>query len=84
MKFRFYYGTKPQFDHMDAMNYEHKGFLGHSIMMTRNGKPVILAYNSELDIWSILHDFTTVYFGSYNEALRYCSGRFYTTEGKEV
>lgn len=43
-----------------------------------------ISRNTELDVWKVEHNFSSVFFATYAEAMAYCKGRFFDEEGKAV
>lgn len=77
-KHRFYYGATYQFTDEDKSAFSHKGYECKAVMKDRKGKPVAIlqSTNPELPIWKVMYGYSTVFFGTYDEALAFCTGRF--------
>lgn len=82
MRFSFFYGLKPM-KHRAAA-FSQKGYECNLLLQNKNGQPVAISRNTELGIWKVECNFSSVYFGTYEEALAYCKGRFFDTDGKAV
>lgn len=82
MKFNFFYGLKPM-KHR-AADFSRKGYECNLLLQNKSGQPVTVSRNTELCIWKVGYNFSSVYFGTYEEALAYCKGRFFDTDGKAV
>ena len=55
-----------------------------SAFQNKRGMPVAVSHHKELDIWKVQHGFSTILFGTKEEAMAYCKGRFYDADGKAV
>lgn len=82
MKFNFFYGLKLM-KHR-AVDFSGKSYECKLLLQSKNGQPVAVSRNKELGIWKVECNFSSVYFGTYEEALAYCKGRFFDTDGKGV
>ena len=84
MKLRFFYGMKPDIKDCKVDDFSQKEYRCHALFQTRRGTPVLVSQHKELDIWKVQHGFSTIHFGTKEEAIAYCKGRFYDTDGKAV
>ncbi|MCI6937952.1 MAG: hypothetical protein MR762_15145 [Clostridiales bacterium] len=84
MKYRFFYGMKPDIRNLRPRDFSGKGYVCDLLLQTGRGTPVAVSYNGELDIWSVQNGFSTVFLGSRADALDYCKGRFYDANGQAV
>lgn len=84
MKFNFFYGTKPKISSKQIKDFSRKGYECSLLLQNKSGQPVAVSRNKELGIWKVECNFSCVYFGTYEEALAYCKGRFFDTDGKVV
>ena len=84
MKYRFFYGTKPDIRTLRPRDFSGKGYVCDLLFQTRRGTPVTVSCNRKLDIWKVQHGFSTVFFGTRADALVYCKGRFYDANGQAV
>ena len=84
MKYRFFYGMKPDIRNLKPRDFSGKGYVCDHLLHTRWGTPVTVSCNRELDIWKVQHGFSTVFFGTRADALAYCKGRFYDANGQAV
>ena len=82
MKFNFFYGLKLM-KHR-AVDFSGKSYECKLLLQGKNGQPVAVSRNTELGIWKVDCNFSSVYFGTYEEALAYCKGRFFDTDGKAM
>lgn len=76
MKFRFSYTQNADFPERNIKDYSHGKYECKQVMRTRKGLPVSVFHNTDLDIWKVQYGFSTVFFGSYDEAIRFCNKRF--------
>lgn len=84
MKHRFFYGMKPDIKDCKAEDFSRKEYTCRVLLQTRRGAPVLVSQHKELDIWKVQHGFSSILFGTKEEAMAYCKGRFYDTDGKAV
>lgn len=76
MKFRFSYTQNADFPERNIKDYSHGKYECKQLMRTQKGLPVAVFHNTELDIWKVQYGFSTVFFGSYDEAIQFCNKRF--------
>lgn len=76
MRFRFSYTQNADFPERNVKDYPHGKYECKKVMRTRKGLPVALFHNTDLDIWKVQYGFSTVFFGSYDEAIHFCQKRF--------
>ena len=82
MKFNFFYGLKPMKHRAEDFSY--KGYECNLLLQNKSGQHVAVSRNKELGIWKVECNVSSVYFGTDEEALAYCKGRFFDTDGKVV
>ena len=78
MKYKFYYGSKPTFSDSDKENFSHGNYECIALMKDRKGTPVAISKSKDkrFPIWKVEYDYSCVVFGTYDEALAFCKGRF--------
>ena len=84
MKYRFFYGMKPDIRNLRPRDFSGKGSVCDLLLHTRWGTPVTVSCNRELDVWNDQHGLSTEFFGTRADALAYCKGRFYDANGQAV
>ncbi len=84
MKNRFFYGTKPSIKHFRPEEFSRNAYGCTQLLQSKNGTPVIIARNKSMDIWKVECGFSSVFFGTKEEALAYCKGRFFDADGQAV
>ena len=75
---KIFYGATPQFTNSDRRNFDRENYLCKALMQDNKGRPVVISQNMDRDlpIWKVEFGFSCIFFGSYEEALAYCKGRF--------
>ena len=83
MRFKINYGGKPTYDPKD---FSHGKFECKAVFQTRKGMPVVVSHSTDpaYDYWKVEYDFACVVFAEYQDALDFCAGRFFNTDGKPV
>ena len=78
MKHKIYYGSEPTFTNDDRANFSRGGYECKALLKDRKGRPVVISQNADPDfpVWKVEYGFSCVVFGSYDEAMAYCKGRF--------
>ena len=78
MKHKFFYGAEPAFTEADKQNYSRGGYECRALMKDQKGGPVVISQSTDPDfpVWKVEYGFSCVVFGSYNEAMAFCQGRF--------
>ena len=86
MKFKFTYGAKPKFTAKDVASFSHRGYDCRFLLQTAKGMPVAICQSTdpECNIWKVQNGFSSVFFGTKAEAMAYCKGRFFDSDGKAV
>lgn len=84
MKHRFFYGLKPGINNLSAKDFSQKDYECSLLFQTKRGAPVVVTRHKCLDIWKVQNSFSSVFFGTKEEALAYCRGRFLDADGKAV
>ena len=78
MKHKIYYGSEPTFTNKDRANFSRGGYECKALLKDRKGRPVVISLSTDPDfpVWKVEYGFSCVVFGSYDEAMAYCKGRF--------
>ena len=76
MKFRFFYDRKPKLTARDTDCFSHGDYKCHHLFQNRHGQPVAISQHKGLGIWKVHHGFSTVFFGTEDEAMAYCGARY--------
>ena len=84
MKFKFNYSKKPKVSVHDAANYSHGDYECRFVMQTMKGQPVAILQNTANDVWKVQYGFSSVFFGTYDEAMQFCRERFCDVSGKRL
>lgn len=66
--------------------FSRNGYRCDTLLQNRKGMPVIISRSTDQGpvIWKVEHDFSCVLFGSREEAMAYCEGRFLDLEGRPL
>ena len=84
MKHRFFYGIKPGIKNFSPSDFSAHDYNCHVIFQNKRGMPVAVSQHKKQGIWKVQCGFSTVFFGTKEEALAYCSGRFFDEDGRAV
>lgn len=84
MKHKFFFGGQPAIKQYRAEDFSRDGYEGEVLLQTKRGIPVIVARNTTLDIWKVQWGLSTVFFGTKEEAMAFCKGRFFDADGQAV
>ena len=84
MRFPVFYGITPQLSALNADNFSCGDYQGRILLQTKHGGPVVISQHKDTGIWMVGHGFSTVLFGTKEEALAYCKGRFFDLDGQAV
>ena len=71
---------------MQPSDFDCKGYEGRFLFQTKDGRPVVLAQYNDPDraIWRVMFGMSSVFFGTYGEAVEYCKERFLSKNGKPL
>ena len=84
MRHKFFYGLKPGINNLSTKDFSQKDYECSLLFQTKRGAPVVVARHKSLDIWKVQNGFSTVFFGTKEEAMAYCKGCFLDADGKAV
>ena len=84
MTFKFNYSKGPKMSAQDAKNYSHGNYECRRLWQTMKGQPVAIFQNTDNDVWKVQYGFSSVFFGTYDEAMQFCRQRFCDTSGKRL
>ena len=84
MRHKFFFGGQPIIKQYRAEDFSREGYEGEVLLQTKRGIPVIVARNTTLDIWKVQWGLSTVVFGTKAEAMAYCKGRCFDSDGRVV
>lgn len=86
MKRKISYGPRPKFTANDRDMFSHGNYKCHFLLQNRKGEPVAISQNNDPDfpIWKVEYGCSCLVFGSYEEAMAYCKGRFCDLSGKRL
>ena len=78
MRHKIYYGAKPTFTDADRKAFSRGGYECKALMKDRRGRPVVVSQSKDraFPVWKVEYGFSCVLFGSYEEAMAFCHGRF--------
>lgn len=80
------YGSAPKFIESDKRYFDRGNYCCKTLLQDRKGRPVVISQNKDKDlpIWKVEFGFSSIFFGTYEEAIAYCRGRFPGSSGKAV
>ena len=80
------YGAAPKFSESDRRYFDRGNYCCKALLQDRKGRPVVISQNKDKDfpIWKVEFGFSSIFFGTYEEAIAYCRGRFPGNSGKAV
>ena len=80
------YGSAPKFTESDRRYFDRGNYSCKALLQDRKGRPVVISQNKDKDlpIWKVEFGFCSIFFGTYEEAIAYCRGRFPDSRGKAV
>lgn len=83
---RILYGAAPKFTDSDRKNFDRGNYCCKALLQDRKGRPVVISQSKDddLPIWKVEYGFSCIFFGTYEEAVAYCRGRFPEHNGKAV
>ncbi len=86
MRYKFFYGTQPKFSAKDKELFSRGKYRCHTLLQTLRHQPVVISCHTDPDfqIWKVAYGTFCAFFGTYEEALAYCKGRFYDLDGKPL
>ena len=86
MKRKISYWPRPKFTANDRDMFSHGNYKCHFLLQNRKGEPVAISQNNDPDfpIWKVEYGCSCLVFGSYEEAMAYCKGRFCDLSGKRL
>ena len=86
MKFRFNCNKKNQMKPTDAADFSDGSYECRFLLQTMQGKPVAIMQKNDIDcdIWKVQYGFSTVFFGTYSDAMNFCRDRFCDLSGKKL
>ena len=78
MRYKIYYGANPTFTDADKRDFSRGGYECKALMKDRRKRPVVISQSKDSDflVWKVEYGFSCVLFGSYEEAMAFCHGRF--------
>ena len=76
MRFQFSYTQNADAPEKNVKDYSHGKYECQQLMRTRKGLPVAVFHHTELDVWKVQYGFSTVFFGTYDDAIQFCKKRF--------
>ena len=78
MRYKIYYGASPTFTDADKREFSRGGYECKALMKDRRNRPVVISQNKDSDfpVWKVEYGFSCVLFGTYEEAMVFCRGRF--------
>ena len=83
---KLFYGAVPKFAESDKAYFDRGNYRCRALMQDNMGRPVVVSQSKDEDlpIWKVEFGFSCIFFGTYEEAIAYCRGRFPTSIGKAV
>ncbi|MCE5193319.1 MAG: hypothetical protein ABFD13_05295 [Candidatus Cryosericum sp.] len=79
MKRKISCGPQPKLIAKDKDMFSRSNYECHILLQNRKGEPVPISQNNDPDfpVWKIEYAYSCMVFGSYDEAMAYCKGRFF-------
>ena len=79
---RVFYGLKPKLNNSYLSNFSHGNYECKALLQTKVGDAVVISKckDREAPIWKVEYGFSCIFFGTYDEAMAYCKGRFRSLE----
>lgn len=86
MKHKISYGTKPKFTAKDKDMFSRGNYECRVLLQNRRGEPVAISQNNDPDspVWKVEYGCSCLVFGTYEEVMAYCRGRFFDLSGKPL
>ena len=84
MKLNFFYGKQPGIKNFNPRDFSERAYDCHALFQNKRGMPVAVSRHKENDIWKVQDGFSAVFFGTKEESLAYCRGRFFDEDGRAV
>lgn len=86
MKRKFTYGVKPKFTVNDRKLFSRGNYECRFLLQNRKGEPVAVSQCKDPDfpVWKVEYGCSCMVFGSYDEAMAYCKGRFSDLDGNPL
>ena len=86
MKFKTFYCHKPKLTAADAAGFSNKKYECRALLQDAHGKPVAILQRTRpnASVWKVQAGFSSVFFGTYAEALDYCRDRYYDLDGNKL
>ena len=83
MRFKINYGGKPTYTPQD---FSRGKFECKAVFRTGKGTPVVVSHSTDPahDYWKVEYDFACVVFAEYQDALDFCAGRFFNSDGLPI
>lgn len=80
MNRKIYYGIQPKLTDHDRHLFSRGNYDCRKLFQTSSGAPVAVSRNRKLDIWQVQYGFSSILFGTFEEALDFCRSRFYALD----
>lgn len=86
MKRRLVFDEKPSFTANHVAAFSHGDYDCRFLMQDRKGLPVAVSQKNDPDcpIWQVMYGNSCVVFGSCEEAMAFCRGRFFDLSGARL
>lgn len=83
---KLFYGATPKFTDSDRRYFDRGDYSCKALLQDNKGRPVVVSQSKHDDfpIWKVEYGFSCIFFGTYEEAMAYCKGRFPDTGRKAV
>lgn len=75
---KLFYGARPKFTDSDRRYFDRGDYSCKALLQDNKGRPVVVSQSKHDDflIWKVEYGFSCIFFGTYEEAMAYCKGRF--------
>ncbi len=86
MKYKIFYGTEPKFSDRDLQDFSRGSYECRRLLRNRDGQLVIISKckNESIPVWKVEYGFSCMVFGTFDEAMAFCRGKFTDLDGREV
>lgn len=83
MKNKVFYNKKHKFTIKDIDAFSHGEYKCQFLLQNKQGQPVAVCQRSDpdFDVWKVQCGFSSVFFGTYAEAMDYCREHFCDLDG---
>lgn len=86
MKYRIFYGTEPKFSDRDLQDFSRGSYECRRLLRNKHGQLAIISQckDEDIPVWKVEYGFSCMVFGTFDEAMAFCRGKFTDLDGREV